>query len=391
MRHLKWIGLAAAAVLGVAAWWLLAAGNAAENRASAPAARSVPVETATAARKPVPIEIGTIGRTQPVASVAVKPRVEGVVQTVHVEDGQEVKAGDLLFTLDDRALQAAVRQAEAGLARDRATLERARREVERQMPLLAKDYVPRATMDQLKTAAAAAEATVRADEAALEAARVELSYATIRAPIDGRLGTINYKIGNQVRPGDTTPLATLNQIAPIYVALSVPQANYAAIQRAMQAGPVPVHARIPGDTGPAIEGAVAYIENAIDPASNTLSLKARFANAERRLWPGQFVDVEVVLAVERDAVTVPAEAVQAGQNGPFLFVVKEAQGGRRAEARDVQVDRRIDGEAVISRGLEAGETVVVNGQLRLENGTAVTVKQEGKQAPAGQQPAGAPS
>lgn len=391
MRHFKWISLAAVAILGLGAWWLLGAGSAAQNPPQPrSAASAVPVEVATAAAKPMPVEIGTIGRTQTVASVAVKPRIEGVVQTVNVEDGQEVKAGDVLFTLDDRALVAALKQAEAALARDRATLENAKREVERQMPLLAKEYVPRATMDQLKTTAAAAEATVRADEAALEAARVQLSYATIRAPIDGRLGTINYKTGNQVRPSDATPLVTLNQIAPIYVALSVPQASYAAIQRAMQAGPVTVRAHIPGDQGQPIEGTVAYIENAIDQASNTLSLKASFANAERRLWPGQFVDATVILSMQADAVTLPAEAVQAGQNGPYLFVVKDgANGGKVVEARDVTVDRRIDGEVVIGKGVSAGETVVVNGQLRLANGTPVTIRQQA--SPGSPVKAGAPS
>lgn len=389
MQHRKILVLAGIAILGVGAWWILGPGNAAETPAVAPTApRTVPVETAVAAHKAVPVEIDTIGRTQTVASVAIRPRIDGVVQTVSASDGQEVKAGDILFTLDDRALQAAVKQAEATLTRDRAVLENAKREVDRQMPLMAKDYVPRATMDQLKTTAAAGEATVRADEAAVEAARVLLSYATIRAPIDGRLGTINYKLGNQVRPGDTTPLVTLNQIAPIYVALSVPQANYAAIQRAMQAGPVPVRATIPGDAGQPIEGTVAYIENAIDQASNTLSLKASFANLQRRLWPGQFVDVTVVLSMQSDAVTIPAEAVQAGQAGSYLFVVKDdGTGAKTAEVRNVEIARRIGGEAVVAKGLAAGETVVVNGQLKLETGTKVTVKP----APASAPQAGAPS
>lgn len=389
MRHLKWLGIAGIAILGAGAWWLHGAGNAAETAPAAArsAARSaVPVEIAVAARESVPVEIDTIGRTQTVASVAVKARIDGVVQTVHVTDGQEVKTGDVLFTLDDRAVQAALKQAQAALARDRATLENAKREVDRQMPLMAKDFVPRATMDQLKTTAAAAEATVRLNEAMVEAAKVQLSYTVIRAPIDGLLGTINYKVGNAVRPGDATPLVTLNQIAPIYVALSVPQANYAAIQRAMAAGPVPVRATVPGDPGAAIDGAVAYVENAIDPASNTLSLKASFANAQRRLWPGQFTNVTLVLAMERDAVTVPAEAVQAGQDGAYLFVVKDdGAGGKAAETRPVTVDRRVDGAAIIAKGLAAGETVVVNGQLRLENGTRVTIK------PAAPAPSGTPS
>jgi len=384
MRNLRWVALPVIGLLGIAAWWMLHAGSAAQtDPARTPERQPVPVEAAIAVRKPMPVEIDAIGRVQTVASVAVKARIEGVVQTVTAVDGQEVKAGDVLFTLDDRALQAAVRQAEATLARDRAQLENARREVERQTPLSQKDYVTKSQMDQTRTNAAAMEATVRNDEALLEMAKVTLSYSVVRAPIDGRLGTINYKVGNTVRTSDATPLVTLNQIAPIYVAMSVPQSNFAPIQQALAGGPVKVRAVVPGDAGAPLEGTIAYIENAIDTASNTLALRATFANADRRLWPGQFVNATIVLSVEQNAIAVPAEAVQAGQSGNYVFVVKDKAPGKAAEMRPVQVDRTIAGQAVIAKGVAEGETVVVNGQLRLENGTPVSVKADGAAPAAG--------
>lgn len=386
MRRLRWIALVGLAALGLAGWWGLQNHSVAQTegggRAAKPGAgpaRVVPVEVARAEKKPMPVEIVTIGRVQTIAAVAVKSRIDGVIATVSVRDGQEVKAGDVLFTLDDRALQAAVKQAEAAIARDKAQLENARREVERQLPLSQKEYVTRAQMDQTRTNAVALEGTVRADEAMLEMARVQLSYTVIRAPIDGRLGTISLKVGNQVRVSDTTPLVNLNQIGPIYVSMSVPQANFTALQKALAAGPVPTRATVPGDAGEPLEGKLSYIENAIDTATNTLTVKATFANADRRLWPGQFVNTTIVLAVEPDAIAVPAEAVQAGQNGNYLYVVKDGQdaGPKVVEMRQVEVNRTIEHQAVIAKGVAAGDVVVVNGQLRLDDGMAVTVKPPG--------------
>ncbi|MCC6470647.1 MAG: efflux RND transporter periplasmic adaptor subunit [Alphaproteobacteria bacterium] len=372
------------AVLAVAGWWFLPTGTAAQtDQARTADRRAVPVEVAEAIQKPMPVLIPAIGRVQTIASVAVKSRIDGVIASVAAVDGQEVKAGDVLFTLDDRALQAAVRQADATLVRDRAQLENARREVERQAPLSQKDFVTKSQMDQTRTTSAALEGTVRADEAQLEMAKVALSYSVIKAPIDGRLGTINFKLGNSIKANDTTPLVTLNQIAPIYVAMSVPQVHFAALQRAMAAGPVTVTATVQGDDGKPLEGQLAYVENAIDTTTNTLALRGSFANAERRLWPGQFVNATIVVSVQPNAVVVPSEAVQAGQGGSFVYMVKPDS---TVEARPVTLDRTIDRLAVIAQGLAPGDKVVTNGQLRLDNGMAVTVRAPGAPTPGAPEP-----
>lgn len=372
-----------AGIVAVAGGWLTLPATAQKTAGRAPDV-AVPVMVADAVQKPMPVQLTTIGRVQTIASVAVRSRVDGVIASVEVQDGQEVKAGDVLFTLDSRALEASVKQQEATLARDRAQLENAKREVERVKPLSQRDFVSRQQFDQTQTNAAALAATVQADEAQLQAARVLLSYATIRAPIDGRLGTINFKLGNSIKANDTTPLVTLNQIRPIYVAFSVPQANFAPIRAAMKKGPLAVEVTVPGDRGGPLTGKLTYVENAIDPATNTLALRATFDNPDDRLWPGQFVNTTIVLGVQEDAIVVPAEAVQAGQDTSFVFVLKPDS---TVEARPVTVDRRIAGEAVITKGLAAGDKVVVNGQLRLDNGTRVTVRaapeDRGRKEPAG--------
>lgn len=366
------IVVSALAVLAMAAgvFWLAGSATAQKPMKRAPE-QAVPVVVAEAVRKEMPIEISTIGRVQTIASVAVRSRIDGVIASVPASDGQEVKAGDVLFTFDSRALEAAVLQAQAALARDRAQLENAKRDVERLRPLSQRDFVSRQQFDQTQTNAAMLTATVQADEAQLRSAQVQLSYATIRAPIDGRLGTISFKLGSSIKANDTTPLVTLNQIRPIYVAFSVPQAQFATIRAAEAKGALEVEAVVPGDPGDPVRGRLAYLENAIDPTTNTISLKAEFANSENRLWPGQFVNATLVLGVELDAIVVPKEAVQAGQDSPFVFALAEDS---TVAVRPVTVDRTIGDEAVISKGVAAGDKVVVTGQVRLENGTKVTVR-----------------
>lgn len=376
-------GLAVLAVAAAILW--LATSATAQKPPTRRPPQAVPVVVAEAVRKEMPVEIATIGRVQTIASVAVRSRIDGVISAVDATDGQEVKAGDVLFSLDSRALEAAVAQAKATLARDRAQLENAKREVERLKPLSQRDFVSRQQFDQTQTNAAMLTATVQADEAQIQSAEVQLSYATIRAPIDGRLGTINFKLGNSIKANDAA-LVTLNQIRPIYVSFSVPQAQFPAIRAAQAKAPLEVDALGSGDAGAALRGKLAYAENAIDPTTNTLSLKATFENEENRLWPGQFVNVTLILGIEPDAVVVPAQAVQAGQNSPFVFVLKEEDS--TVEVRPVTVDRTIGNEAVISKGVEASEKVVVEGQVRLENGTKVTVRPAGEEAPKQQEPAG---
>jgi multidrug efflux system membrane fusion protein len=340
-------------------------------RSSGRQARALPVLAAEVVARPVPVEISNIGNVQPIASVAVKPRIDGEIVKVAVGDGQEVKAGDLLFVLDSRQQQAALSQALATLRRDHAQLANAQRELERLTPLGKKDFASKQQLDAAQTSVDAAEATVKADQAAVENAQVQLSYTTIRAPIDGRLGTIAFKLGNTVRSGDAAPLVTLNQLRPIYVAFSVPERYLAELQTAMAAGPLPVTAAIPGHQGQAPEGQVTYLENAIDSQSGTLSVKATFANQDEALWPGQFVNVAVQLRVEPRALVVPSEAVQQGQNGAYVFVIKPDD---TVELRQVTIDRSAGDQTVIASGVAAGERVVTDGQMRLTQGAKVEIQ-----------------
>ena len=356
------------------AWSFESSGPAQAARTGGPPARALPVLAAEVASRAMPVEIATIGNVQPIASVAVKPRIDGQIAKVAVQDGQEVKAGDLLFQLDSRQAQAALDQALATLERDRAQLAGAQRELDRLTPLGRKDYASKQQLDAAQTNVEAAQATLKADQAAVEGAQVQLSYTTIRAPIDGRLGTVAFKLGNTVRSGDAAALVTLNQLRPIYVAFSVAERYLAELQKAMAAGPLPVTATIPGAQGVTAKGQVTYVENAIDSQSGTLSAKATFPNQEETLWPGQFVNVVVQLRIEPDALVIPSQAVQQGQNGAYVFVIKPDD---TVDLRPVTVDRSIDGQTVIASGLKAGERVVTDGQMRLTPGAKVEIQQAG--------------
>jgi multidrug efflux system membrane fusion protein len=284
-----------------------------------------------------------------------------------------------MFNLDARAAQAQVHQMDAQLARDRAQLANAKRDVERFAPLVAKDFVSRQQYDTAQTAVRSLEATVRADESALENASVLLTYYTILSPMDGRVGTIALKAGNNVKSNDV-PLVTINQIKPIWVTFSLAQSDFPALRAAMANGAVEVDAAPPGDTAPPEKGRIEFFENAIDTATGTITLKATFDNPQEMLWPGEFVNVSVMLAVEQNALVVPQAAVQVGQNGTYVFVVKPDS---TAELRPVQVSRSIEGKSVIAKGLEPGEQVVTDGQVRLTNGVRVEIRSAARQAKPG--------
>jgi multidrug efflux system membrane fusion protein len=329
----------------------------------------VPVRVATSEIRPMPVEIDTIGNVQTVASVAVKSRIDAVIDQVLVKDGQFVKAGDVLFQLDSRAAQASLHQAEATLARDQVQLANAQRIADRDKTLISKDYVSHQQFDNDTATATALEATVKADQAQVESAKVILSYYTIVAPIDGRVGVIAIKQGNSIKANDV-PLATVNQIQPIYVSIALPQNNLPELRKAMAQGPVTVRVMPAGDRGEPITGKIAFFDNAIDSTSGTINVRSTFDNANQRLWPGQFVNVSVLVRTDPNAVVIAPGAIQAGQNGTYVFVVKD---DNTAEARPVTVDRTVDGMAVIAKGLRPGEKVVTDGQLRLTNGTRVQV------------------
>jgi multidrug efflux system membrane fusion protein len=326
------------------------------------------VSVTSAVVKPVPIEISTIGTVNVIASVAVKSRVDGEITKVHIRDGQAVKEGDLLFSIDDRAIRSEMAQAEANLSRDKALLENAQRNVTRLSKLASKDYVAKQSMDEAATNAQSLEASVRGDEAAVEAARVQLSYTQIRAPMDARAGTVQLPRGNLVRANDSTPLVVLNQIRPIYVAFAVPQSDLPTIRVAQARGRLPVSVTVPGDSGPPLQGEVAFIDNAVDETTGTIQLKATFDNAEERLWPGQYVNVTLTTGIDEAAVVVPERALQRGQDGTHVFLVLADS---TVELREVRVARSRQGQAVIAEGLSAGDRVVVEGQLRLTPGARV--------------------
>ena len=328
-----------------------------------------------AAQSPTPILVTAIGTVQSIATVMIKSRVDGEIAKVHFEEGQAVNEGDILFTLDDRAVRAQLLQAEANLERDRAQLERFRSEVTRQTELAHRGVASAQKLEDVTTSVAVAEATVRASEATVENARVNLNYTTIRAPITGRTGSIALKRGNIVKAVDTAPavipLVTITQLRPIYVALTVPERYLADLRAAMAAGPVPVTVTIPGQPQAPIAGTLTFIENLVDVGTGTISLKAKFPNDDDRLWPGQFVNVTLTLGIQADAVVVPNAAIQIGPNGPYVFLIRPES---TVELRLVRVDRTSSEKTVIAEGLAAGDRIVVDGQLRLSNGTRVAIQ-----------------
>lgn len=370
MKHVIWAGALFGAVAAAALFYEAAIpGTAHSQTASGHPQAGVPVRIATTLIQATPVEFDTIGNVQTIASVAVKSRLDAVIDQVLVKDGQFVKAGDVLFRLDSRAAQAQVDQAAATLARDQVQLANANRNVDRDRPLLTKDFVSHQQFDNDSATAAALEATVKADSAMLENAKVQLSYYTIVAPLDGRVGMIAIKQGNSIKANDV-PLATVNQIAPIYVSFALPQNDLPELRGAMSQGPVPVRVRAQGDAGAPVEGKVAFFENAIDATSGTITVRGIFDNGDERLWPGQYVNVSVLVRTDPTALVIPPAAVQVGQNGTYVFVIKD---DNTAETRPVTVDRTVGGVAVIAKGLKPGEKVAVDGQLRLSDGAHVQI------------------
>jgi membrane fusion protein, multidrug efflux system len=332
---------------------------------------AVPVMVATAVQKAVPLQIRAVGNVEPYTTVSIKSQVTGVLQQAHFKEGQDVKKGQLLFTIDSRPLEAALKQAEANLARDNAQLKNLREQVRRYAELVEKQYVSREQYDQIKTNADAAESVVDADKAAVDNAKVQLSYCYIYAPVNGRVGSLLVNEGNLIRLNDGAPLVVINQINPINVTFAVPEQHLADLKRHMASSRLKVDARFPSDEGRPEQGVLAFVDNAVDRSTGTIKLKAEFSNQERRLWPGQFVNVALTLATQGDAVVIPSEAVQVGQEGQHVFVVKE---DKRVEVRPVTIGSTSEGEAIIAKGLAVGEQVVREGQFLLGPGSRVEVK-----------------
>jgi len=328
------------------------------------------VGVAKVAVREVPVQVTAIGSIDPLRTVNVKSRVDGQVLAVKFKAGDEVKAGEVLFRLDDRPAQAALNQAEAALARDIATLENQKRELARQEQLMAAKITTQQDYDSARTAVAVTSQVLVVDRAAIDNAKLILDYNTIRAPIGGRTGKVLIDLGNVVKANDTVSMVTINQIQPVYVTFSVPQRYLGEIRARLAAGKLPVKVSQPDTARALADGHLNFVDNSVDTSTGTISLRAVFPNENEALWPGQFVTVTLVLSSERDAIVVPPEAVQTGRDGPFVYVVKPDS---TVQFRVVTVDRIVNGAAVISKGLQSGDTVVTDGQLNLIDGSRVQV------------------
>jgi multidrug efflux system membrane fusion protein len=387
---------------------------------------AVPVVTATAEQKTIPVQVSAVGNVQAYTTVGVKSQVAGQIMQVHFSEGREVKRGELLFTIDPRPFEAALQQVQANLGKDTAQLrqmeaalaqrqaeitqalanlerdqaqtENARVQAARYQELVQKELVAREQYDQYRTNLAALSATVhadlaavenakasaraaeaqmenaraaiKADEALVDAAKLQLAYTSIRSPMDGRTGNLLVQAGNVIKANDDNPMVVIAQVHPIYVSFSVPEQHLAAIKKYRAAGTLKVEA-LAADAAPrAVVGALTFVNNTVDPTTGTIQLKATFPNGDDALWPGQFVDAALTLTTET-AVVVPAQAVQAGQQGAFVFVVKP---DLTVESRPVKTGRRLAREVVIAQGLKAGDRIVTDGQLRLVPGARVEIK-----------------
>jgi multidrug efflux system membrane fusion protein len=332
---------------------------------------AAPVTTALVAEKAIPLEIGVIGTVEAFSTVSVRAQLTGELTSVMFKEGDDVKKGQVLFTLDRRPLESALLQARANLQRDTAQAANAQAQAQRYQDLAARGIATKEQVDTTRTAAAALEATLGSDRAAVENATVQLQYATIAAPISGRTGTLIIHEGNLVRANDTTPLVVINQVAPINVSFGIPESRLLELKQYMAQGTVKVTARAPNDLTAASLGHIAFVDNAVDPTTGTIRVKGTFPNDTRHLWPGQFVNVAVTLTTDLHAIVVPTTAVQAGQQGQYVFVVKADQ---TVELRPVTVARAAESETIIKQGLAAGETIVTDGQLRLVPGSRVSIK-----------------
>jgi multidrug efflux system membrane fusion protein len=362
------VGVAAAlalAAFGAAHWgfWPFQGAVAQAPRQSTP--RAVPVDVALAVKKQVPVRVDLLGTVTPIRNVAVKTRVDSEIVGVHFSDGATVNLGDLLFTLDKRAIEAQIKQTEGVLAAAKAQLEQATRDVERYTELVAKNATTQVTLNNAKTQVNVSTAAVEEKSGQLEVLRVQLDYTSIRAPIGGRVSMAAVKVGNFVRQADTTPLATIIQTAPIYITFALPQRNLPELRQAINNESATIEAIIPGDPRRA-KGQVTMVENTVDSATGTVPVRATMPNADEVLWPGTLVTVRLTFRQE-EAVTVPPTAVQVSQAGSFVFVVKDGV----ARVRPVKVARVLDSETVLESGLQGGETVVTEGQLQINDGSRV--------------------
>jgi multidrug efflux system membrane fusion protein len=342
------------------------------QEAAAPPAAPIPVVVGKVTQKSMPVQLTAIGNVEAYSTIAIKAQVAGELLDVHFKEGDFVHKGQLLFNIDARPYQTALAQAQAALARDRAVAANSRTQAQRYLTLSSEGIAAASESESYVSAADAAEATVAADEAAVKTAQLNLEYCTINSPIDGRTGAIMVKPGNLVKVADV-PIVVINEVNPIFVNFTVPQQYLTDIKRYMEAGTLRVDAITPNNTGTAEQGTLTFVDNAVDSTTGTIHLRATFANARNNLWPGLYVNTLMTLSQEAGATVIPAQAITAGQQGTFVYVVK-ADG--TVTPRPVVSSRTVQGEAVIEKGLQPGETVVTDGQVRLVPGSKVEIKND---------------
>ena len=409
-RIVQGVSLLGLVIVILLLWHFLGAKS--DKAASRPRSEVIPVEMAAATQMDVPVQIKSIGNIEPLSTIAVRSQIEGTLQAVRFTPGQEVKKGDLLFVIDPRPLQAALSQADANLAkamaavsqgrnvvaRDQATATNSRTIVKRDIQLVEAGVISREEYDNAVAKAQADEATVRADQSSvstLEAAakaeqanvnnaRVQLSYTSIRAPLGGKTGNLVTTAGNLIRANDTTPMVTITQAAPVYVTFTVPEQDLLRIRQYANSGDFKTEVSIPGDEANAPQqGKLSLVDNTVDTTTGTIRLKATLDNGDRKLYPGLFVNVVLTLGLQREAVVVPSQAVQIGQDNSYVYVVKPDM---TAEVRNVKTGTSINNLTVIEEGIKPGEQVVTDGQLKLVPGA--TVQSKAAQPKSGQQSAG---
>lgn len=345
-------------------------GACSDSKAKQSSQRVVPVKIGDVLQQNVPVQINAIGNVDAYNTVSVKALVGGEVTEVHFKEGQDVRQGDLLFQIDPRPYDAALKQAEAQLAKDLAQAKNAAEQAKRYEILVQKDYVSKDQYAQFRANADALAAAVQADKANVENSRLQLAYCTIKSPIDGRVGSVLINKGNVVKANDL-PMVTINKITPVYVTFSVPEQNLADIKKYMAAESLKVEAVIPGDEKHPAQGVLTFVNNQVDNTTGTIQLKGTFQNKDRRLWPGQFVNVILTLTTQRNAVVMPSAALQSGQQGQYVFVVKP---DFTVESRPVKIARTFNDLAVVAQGVAPGEKVVTDGQIQLIPGVHVELK-----------------
>ena len=366
----KFIRLASTAAAVAAILWAGACSSSG-NKTSGRAMAGSPVSVVPVVQKDMPLEIASVGRVEAISTVSVKAQVGGEVTGVYFKEGQSVRKGDHLLTIDPRPFEIALRQAESLLERDRALLKNAQANLVRYTDLVQKDYVTKEQYDALVANRDVLAAAIKADEASVANARLQIDYSTVRSPIDGRTGSLMIDAGNIIKANDTNPAVVIYQTAPIYVTFSVPEQHLPRIKEFTAKEPLKTVAIPTANGQPPVTGVLTFIDNSIDTSTGMITLKSTFENRDGTLWPGQFLDVRLSLTTDKGAIVVPSQAVQTGQSGQYVYVVKDDM---TAEIRPVTVVRAVGEETILAGGLKPGERVVTDGQLRLAPGMRVEIK-----------------